>query len=155
MVQTLFINLNPRTQNQGMERGTGRGGGGGGCPGDHQRPAAFPASCLSACRSVSSITNKGLLFLTKQHKQEGVRAHTACTRRNTHSTTCTRKAGNKGQALPPSVFIKEKSDQNQLPITPWKVINIFRRGGRERGGIGKLDSQEQRHYMRKIWGGGG
>lgn len=53
---------------------------------------------------------------------------------HTYITTCTGKAGNKGQALPPSVFIKEKSDQNQLPITPWKVINIFTRGEKGKWG---------------------
>lgn len=90
-----------------------------------------------------------------------VHTHTACTRRNTHAGIHTHhnlhkeREGNKGQALPPSVFIKEKSDQNQLPITPLEIINIFRRGEGESGGIGKLDPQEQRHYMQKIWGGGG
>lgn len=74
-------------------------------------------------------------FLTKQ-KQERMHKDTddthTCTRAHAqkyiHTTTCTwKKRGNKGQALPSSVFIKEKSEQNQLPITPCKAINIFSR----------------------------
>lgn len=96
-------------------------------------PSRLPA-CLNAdlCHPLPTRD----CFLTKQHKQERVHADTDDTRRNTHTRHNMHKEreGNKGQALPPSVFIKDKSDQDQLPITPCKAINIFRRGAKENGG---------------------
>lgn len=73
-------------------------------------PAAYLSACLSECRSVSSITDRGVLF-NKIQTQAGAhaRAH-----KDTHAwepATAERERGNKGQAVPPSVFIKEKSDQ--------------------------------------------
>lgn len=105
-------------QKQWVEVGTG------GCgrvqstsPGDHQRPAACLPSCLSECRSVPSITNKGLLFnkiqtQTAAHAQAHRHRENTSIQKYTSIEACKGKErGNKGQAVPPSVFIKEKSDQ--------------------------------------------
>lgn len=82
-------------------------------PGDHQRPAAFPASCLSACRSVSSITDRGLLFNTTT--QTGGRActHSLHAQEYTHTTTCTRKERVTKDRHCPLVF---SSKRNQTKI---------------------------------------
>lgn len=69
------------------QRGAGGGRGNIGCgwvhstsPGDHQRRATCLPSCLSECRSVSSITDKGLFF----NETTQTRAHVYGHRQHTH-----------------------------------------------------------------------
>lgn len=122
VVQALFINLHPwvhPNRNRGWKQGQG---GVDGCRAvapvttRDLLPACLP-SCLSECRSVSSITDRGLLFnkiqtQTGAHAQAHRHRRNSCIEKYTCIEACEGKArGNKGQAVPPSVFIKEKSDQ--------------------------------------------
>lgn len=94
---------------------------------------------MRGCRAIALVTTRNLLpaclpvclnadlchplqtrecFLTKyKHKREHMRGHTDTNKthayKNTHASKPAKgkERGNKGQAVPPSVFIKEKSDQ--------------------------------------------
>lgn len=70
------------------QRGAGGGRGNIGCgwvhstsPGDHQRRATCLPSCLSECRSVPSIIDKGLFF----NETTQTRAHVYRHRQHTHT----------------------------------------------------------------------